>query len=135
MVRLQTEPIVADELIRAVQSAADGAVALFLGTVRNHNEGRRVLALEYSAYAEMAETEMRRIEQEAKERFEITAVVMAHRTGRLEIGEVSVGVAVAAPHRGAAFKACRFVIDTLKKSVPIWKKELFEGGQAWIEGS
>ena len=135
MVRLQTEPIRAEELVAEVRGDADGAVALFLGTVRNHNCGRRVLYLEYSAYPEMAVSEMRRIETQARERFGVDRLALVHRTGRLEIGEASVGVAVAAAHRAEAFDACRFVIDTLKSMVPIWKKEVFEGGEVWIEGA
>ena len=134
MVRLQTGPIRSEELIDGVRGDGDGAVALFLGTVRNHNAGRRVLRLEYQAYPEMAESEMRKLEAEALERFGVRAVALVHRTGTLEIGEASVGVAVASAHRAEALNACRFLIDALKRTVPIWKKELFEGGEAWIEG-
>jgi molybdopterin synthase catalytic subunit len=134
MVRLQAAPIVAQELIDAVRGDADGAVWLFLGTVRNHHAGRRVRWLEYQAYPEMARHEMLRIESEALARFAVRAVALVHRTGRLEVGETSVGVAVAAAHRAAAGDACRFVIDELKREVPIWKKEFFEGGAEWIEG-
>jgi molybdopterin synthase catalytic subunit len=133
--RLQDEPIRVDELIRAARADGDGAVAVFLGTVRNHHAGRRVLHLEYHAYQGMAEREMERIEREATDRFGVSRVAIAHRTGRLEIGEASVAVAVASPHRAEAMEACRFVIDTLKKTVPIWKKEYFEGGAVWIEGA
>ena len=118
-----------------VRGDADGAVALFVGTVRNHNKGRKVLYLEYEAYAEMAEAEMQRIENEVREQFAISRVALVHRTGRLEIGEASVIAAVAAAHRAEAFDACRFVIDALKQRVPIWKKEVFEGGEVWIEGA
>jgi molybdopterin synthase catalytic subunit len=134
VVRLQEGPILADELVGAVRGDGDGAVALFLGTVRNRNQGREVLYLEYQAYAEMAESEMRRLEGEVLERFAISRVAVVHRTGRLEIGEASVGIAVAAPHREAALGACRFLIDALKRSVPIWKREVFRGGALWIEG-
>ena len=133
MVRLQVEPIRFEELIVAARGDGDGAVATFLGTVRDQNDGRRVLRLEYHAYPEMALSELERIEVEALERFEIGTVVAVHRTGELEIGEVSVAVVVAAGHRGAAFQACRFVIDTIKQRVPIWKKEFFEGGEIWVE--
>jgi len=135
VIRLQDEKIRVEELLEAVGSDADGAVALFLGVVRDENRGRRVLYLEYVAYAEMAEAEMSELVRQARERFEISAVALVHRTGKLEIGEASVGLAVAAPHRAAAFDACRFVIDTLKRTVPIWKKEFFEGGEVWIEGA
>jgi molybdopterin synthase catalytic subunit len=134
VVRLQAAPIDVAELVATVQGSDDGAVALFLGTVRDHNRDRSVRWLEYEAYAGMAESEMARIEREALERHEISRVALVHRTGRLEIGEASVAVAVAAAHRAPALEACRFVIDTLKQTVPIWKKEHFEGGAVWIEG-
>ncbi len=134
MVRVQREPLDGQALIRAVQTDSDGAVALFLGTVRDHNEGRKVIGLEYSAYEEMALQELERVRDQALERFEITRAAVVHRLGALEIGETSVAVAIAAPHRTAAFDACRFVIDTLKRNVPIWKKEMFAGGEVWVEG-
>ena len=134
MVRVQHEPIDTPALTRSVQSADDGAVALFLGTVRDHNDGRKVTGLEYSAYEEMALQELERVRDQALERFEIGAAAVVHRLGALEIGAVSVAVAVAAPHRAAAFDACRFMIDTLKRTVPIWKKEAFEDGEVWSEG-
>ena len=130
---LQTDPISSDELAATVRGDGDGALALFLGTVRDHNQGRRVLYLEYHAYPEMAEREMRKIEREARERFAVSRVAIAHRTGRLDVGEASVVIAVSAPHRAEALDACRFVIDTLKRTVPIWKKEYFEGGEVWVE--
>ena len=134
MARLQEGRIDVDALATSVRTDADGAVATFVGTVRDHNAGRRVRYLEYHAYPEMAESEMRAIESEARERFGVGRVEVVHRVGRIEIGEASVAVAVASPHRAEAFDACRFVIDTLKRRVPIWKKEHFEGGAAWIEG-
>jgi len=134
MVRLQAEPIPLVELYREAGSDGDGAVVLFVGTVRNRNKGRNVLYLEYEAYPEMAEAEMRKIESEVLTRYAVSLVVLVHRTGRLEIGEASVIAAVASAHRADAFEACRFVIDSLKERVPIWKKEVFEGGEVWIEG-
>lgn len=134
MIGIQAEEILVDDLLRAVRSTRCGAVALFLGTVRDHNRGRRVLYLEYQAYAEMAESELRKLAAETERRFEISDVALLHRTGRLELGEISVAVAIAAPHRVAAIEACRYVIDTLKQTVPIWKKEVFDGGEVWIEG-
>jgi len=134
MARLQAEPIRIDELVQEARRDADGAVALFLGTVRDHDRGRRVVRLEYFAYAGMAEREMARIEREATARFGVSRIAVVHRIGELEIGEVSVAVAVASPHRAQAMEACRFVIDTLKEKVPIWKREHFEGGSVWIEG-
>ncbi len=133
MVRLQAEPIQVEDLVRAAGSPGDGAIAVFLGTVRDQSAGRRVLYLEYQAYAPMAESEMARIEREAIARFGVSRVALVHRTGRLEIGEASVGIAVASPHRAQALEACRWVIDELKRSVPIWKKEHFEDGSVWVE--
>jgi molybdopterin synthase catalytic subunit len=113
--------------------AGDGALCLFLGVVRNLNRGRAVLALEYEAYEEMALPLMREIAEEATRRFAVTAVRLVHRLGRLAIGEASVAVAVASPHRAEAFAACRFAIDTLKARVPIWKKELYADGSEWLD--
>jgi molybdopterin synthase catalytic subunit len=135
LVRLQKDEIRIEKLLEAVGSRRDGAVAVFVGTVRESNRGRRVLHLEYDAYPEMAESEMNKLILEAGERFDISSVALVHRTGKLEIGEVSVAAAVAAPHRVAAFDACRFVIDTLKRTVPIWKEEVFDDGEVWIEGA
>ncbi|HVQ35532.1 MAG TPA: molybdenum cofactor biosynthesis protein MoaE [Candidatus Bathyarchaeia archaeon] len=132
MIRLQTAPIALDELVLDVRGDGDGAVATFLGTVRDHNAGRKVLHLEYEAYGGMAEREMERIAADARERFGVSRVAIVHRTGRLEIGEASVAIAVAAPHRAAALDATRFIIDTLKRTVPIWKREHFEGGSVWV---
>jgi molybdopterin synthase catalytic subunit len=134
VVRLQQDPILPPDLVEAARADGDGAVALFLGTVRDASDGRRVVRLEYEAYPEMAEREMARIEAEAIARFGISRIVIVHRTGRLEIGEVSVGVAAASPHRAQAMDACRYAIDALKERVPIWKKEHFEEGAVWIEG-
>lgn len=134
MVRVQHEPIDAQALMRAVRSDADGAVALFVGTVRDHNQDRRVVALAYSAYEEMALREMNRVRSRALAAYAVSEIGVVHRLGELALGEAAVAVAVAAPHRAAAFEACRFVIDTLKTTVPIWKKERFDGGQEWIEG-
>ncbi|HEX6853422.1 MAG TPA: molybdenum cofactor biosynthesis protein MoaE [Candidatus Polarisedimenticolaceae bacterium] len=134
MARLVESEIQADELLGAVRSDADGGLALFVGVVRDHNDGRRVSFLEYEAYGPMAVAEMEKIEVEAVAKFGVSRVAIVHRVGRLEIGEVSVAVAVASHHRAEALDACRFAIDTLKHTVPIWKKEHFEGGAVWIEG-
>lgn len=111
-----------------------GAIALFYGVVRDHSRGRDVLYLEYDAYPEMATTVMRRIAEEIKERFNVAEVAIQHRTGRLEIGETSLLVAVSSAHRREAFEACHTLVDRFKEAVPIWKKEVFEGGEEWIEG-
>jgi len=134
VVRLQREPIDVGELIAAMRADGDGAIATFLGTVRATHDGQSVLFLEYEAYVGMAERELDGIERVARERFAVSRVAVVHRIGRVDVGEVSVAVVVAAPHRAAAMDACRFVIDTLKGSVPIWKREHFEGGVVWIEG-
>ncbi len=134
MIKLQEEPIEAADLVAAVTSPGAGAVSLFLGTVRDRNRGRRVTALEYQAYGEMALREMSDVAEEAGTRFGISGVALVHRTGRLEVGEVAVGIAVAAVHRTQSIEACRFIIDELKKRVPIWKKEFYEGGSVWLEG-
>ncbi len=133
MVRLQAERIRGADLLSAVGSDEDGAIVLFLGTVRLHNRGREVIHLEYEAYPAMAESEMARIVSQARRRYAVSEMALVHRTGTLRIGEVAVGVAVAAPHRAAALEACGFAIEELKRTVPIWKKEVFQGGEVWIE--
>jgi molybdopterin synthase catalytic subunit len=132
VVRLVREPI--DLAALQALAAQDGALCLFAGVVRNENAGRRVIHLEYEAYEEMALEVLTRIEAEARRRWPVTEVRIVHRLGRLEIGEASVAVAVASPHRAEAFAACRFAIDTLKHEAPIWKKVFFEGGAVWVEG-
>ncbi|MCC6446656.1 MAG: molybdenum cofactor biosynthesis protein MoaE [Armatimonadetes bacterium] len=115
----------------AVRSPGCGAVATFLGTVRDTNEGKKVLYLEYEAYRNMAIKMMGELAQEARGRWGVHRVAIAHRIGRLEIGEASVFIAVASPHRAEAFDACRYAIDELKRTVPIWKKEVREDGEFW----
>jgi MoaE-MoaD fusion protein len=109
-----------------------GAIATFQGTVRAQSRGREVIALEYEAYSGMAEKVMAEIADEVRERYELCSVAVTHRVGRVEIGETSVAIAVSAPHRQDALAACRDVIDALKERVPLWKKELYEGGEEWI---
>lgn len=133
MYTITTEPIDADAVYRAVLRDYNGAVVMFHGIVRDHsNGGKTVLSLEYEAYAEMAETRMRAIGEEIARRWEIHDIAMVHRVGRVAIGEASVVIAVAAPHRGVAFDACAYAIDTLKATVPIWKKEVFADGEVWV---
>jgi molybdopterin synthase catalytic subunit len=132
MLRLVREPI--DLAALCAVSPADGALALFTGVVRAENAGRPVLHLEYEAYEEMALHEMEAICAEASRRWPISSIRVVHRLGRMAIGETSVAVAVASPHRAEAFAACRFVIDTLKRTVPIWKKEFYADGAVWLEG-
>ena len=133
LVRLTRDAI--DVAALAGTSAVDGAVCLFVGVVRNQNGGRRVRHLEYEAYEDMALPLMRQIAADAAARWPVTEVRLVHRLGRLEIGEPSVAVAVASPHRAEAFAACRYVIDAVKAQVPIWKKEFYEDGAEWLEGS
>ncbi len=128
------KPLDPQRLTNAVRKDESGAVALFLGVVRDNSRGRRVLYLEYDAYPEMATAVMRRITEEAQERWPLTGVAMQHRSGRLEIGETSLLIAVSSPHRKEAFEACHHLVDRFKETVPIWKKEVWEGGEVWIEG-
>ncbi|MCH7953537.1 MAG: molybdenum cofactor biosynthesis protein MoaE [Chloroflexi bacterium] len=111
-----------------------GAIALFYGVVRDHNRGRRVMHLEYDAYPEMATKVMRQIAAEVKERFGVAEIAIQHRTGRLGIGETSLLVAVSSAHRKEAFEACQALVDRFKETVPVWKKEVFEDGEEWVEG-
>lgn len=114
--------------------AAVGGIVTFAGTVRDHHEGRQVLYLEYEAYEEMARLQLERVAAAMRERWPVLELVLVHRVGRLEIGEAAVFVGVACAHRDAAFAACRYGIDTVKAEVPIWKREVFEGGAVWVEG-
>ena len=132
---LTTEPLDARRIETAVSHKGAGAICTFTGIVRDSSRGRSVTHLEYEAYAEMARTEMRKIADEIAERWPEARVAMAHRTGRLEIGEASVVVSVSCPHRAEAIDACRWGIDRLKESVPIWKKEHAADGTYWIEGN
>jgi MoaE-MoaD fusion protein len=127
-------PIDAAALVREVRSEPDGAIVTFDGFVRNESSGRRTLYLDYEAYETMALAKMREIGQLLHEKFAIDRVAIVHRLGRLQIGETSVFIAVSAPHRGPAFEACRVAIDTLKRTVPIWKKEYFQDGAVWAGG-
>jgi len=134
LILLVHNPIDADALIDHVRTGGDGAIVTFDGCVRNQSHGRPTLYLDYEAYESMALAKMQEIAAEVHAKFAIDRVAIAHRLGRLEIGETSVFIAVSAPHRAAAFDACRYAIDTLKRSVPIWKKEYFEDGAVWADG-
>lgn len=134
LLQLVHEPIDVAALVRHVRADEDGAVVTFDGCVRNHSHGRRTLYLDYEAYETMALAKIREINGEIHRRFPIHRVAIVHRLGRLEIGETSVFIAVSSAHRPAAFEACRFAIDTLKRTVPIWKKEYFEDGAIWADG-
>jgi molybdopterin synthase catalytic subunit len=134
LILLVDKPIDADALVHHVRTVADGAIVTFDGCVRNQSHGRPTLYLDYEAYEAMALAKMQEIAAEVHAKFSIDRVAIAHRLGRLEIGETSVFIAVSAPHRAAAFDACRYAIDTLKRAVPIWKKEYFEDGAVWADG-
>jgi molybdopterin synthase catalytic subunit len=132
VVELSAQPIDVAALEAAVADPGAGATVTFVGTTRRENAGRRVLRLEYEAYEAMALSEMRKLAAEAGARFPITRIAIRHRLGLVNVGEASVAIAVSAPHRSAAFAACRFAIDRLKETVPIWKKEHFAGGEVWV---
>jgi molybdopterin synthase catalytic subunit len=130
--RVTSEPLDLSAVVREVESDEAGAVASFLGTVRRHSRGRTVLYLEYEAFEEMAEEMLASLAAELTARHELQAVAIHHRIGRVDIGEPSVAIAVSAAHRQAALTACREAIDTLKETIPLWKKEFYEGGEEWI---
>jgi len=132
MFKIVDHAIDAAAVTAAVADPKTGATVTFIGTTRDHNDGRAVTRLEYEAYPEMALAEMRKIAAVAKQRWPVTAVAIVHRIGVVPIGEASVVIAVSAGHRVAAFEACHFAIDRLKEVVPIWKKEHFDGGEVWI---
>jgi MoaE-MoaD fusion protein len=121
-------------VLGGIKRGEDGAAVVFEGVVRNQTRGRRTLYLDYEAYEEMALRQMEGLAEEALKQFQVRDVALVHRLGRLEIGETSVVVVVASAHRAAAFEACRWLIDTLKRTVPIWKKEYFEDGAVWADG-
>jgi molybdopterin converting factor subunit 1 len=130
--RLSEAPLSLERVVSEVVSEDAGAIATFVGTTRARSRGRDVVRLEYEAYEGMAEAEMERIAASLKESHDLVAVAIHHRVGPVEIGETSVVIAVSAPHRDAALAACKEAIDTLKQTVPLWKKELYVGGEAWV---
>jgi molybdopterin synthase catalytic subunit len=130
--RVTEEPLSLEAVAAEVADERAGAVATFTGTVRRQSRGREVELLEYEAYAEMAEDVMTKLAADLQSRHELCGIAIHHRVGRLEIGEASVVIAVSAPHRQAALAACKEAIDTLKETVPLWKKEVYEGGEEWI---
>ncbi len=134
MIRIVEGPIDRNAVIEGASSSKAGAIVTFDGVVRNHARGKKVTHLYYEAYPEMAEKEMEKIREETIRRWSLEGMSMAHRTGRLEIGDSSVFIAISSAHRAEAFEACRFAIDSLKTTVPIWKKEHYEDGEIWIEG-
>ena len=134
LIEIIDAPIAADAIVSGMKAGSDGAVCVFDGIVRDNTRGRRTLHLDYEAYREMALTQMQGLAEQAVTNFGVRDVALLHRLGRLQVGESSVLIVVASAHRGAAFDACRWLIDTLKKQVPIWKKETFVDGAVWADG-
>jgi molybdopterin synthase catalytic subunit len=133
-IELTRERIDAEGIVKAMKAGEDGAVVVFDGIVRNNTRGRETLFLDYEAYDAMAVTQMQVLAAQAVEKFGVRDVCIVHRLGKLEVGETSVLIVVASAHRAAGFDACRWMIDTLKKTVPIWKKEHFADGAVWADG-
>lgn len=134
LIRVTADELHTDEAVNAVMSPEAGAINVFLGVVRNNNLGRSVQYLEYDAYPSMAEKVMAELAGEAKERFGMEDVAVLHRTGRLEIGETSLLIAVSCGHRAESFEAGHWLVNEIKKRVPVWKKEVWDNGEAWVEG-
>jgi len=134
IIQLTREPLDRNALVEAVTHASVGGIVIFEGVVRGNARRKQVRYLEYDAYIEMAKEQIRAIVAEAERRWGVERVAVAHRFGRLEIGETSVIIVVATPHRAEAFEACHYIIDTLKTTVPIWKKEVATDGEEWVEG-
>ena len=137
LVALTSEPLDLQAIIAAVggQGHGDGAIATFIGLVRDHNQGRRVSYLEYEAYEPLAVKALQRIIDEAREPWPGARLAVHHRVGRIELSEASIIIVAASPHRAEAFAACRYTIEQVKQIVPIWKHEHFEGGEVWLEGA
>jgi MoaE-MoaD fusion protein len=133
LVALREEPLDPTAIADRIRGAGEGALAVFEGIVRAHSRGKQVRALVYEAYGSMAQKQMEQLADEARRRWPILDLTIVHRTGTLQVGEVSVVIAVAASHRGEAFDACEWLIDELKHTVPIWKKEVYTEGEAWID--
>lgn len=132
MIEITYQPLDPDRITAEVRQDTNGAVVTFLGTTRNYSEGKRVVKLEYEAYEDMALKKLEEIRQEMRAEFEVEDIAIAHRIGPVDIGQISLVVAVASPHRKEAFLACHQVVDRIKEIVPIWKKEVFEDGSRWV---
>ncbi|MDN5205567.1 molybdenum cofactor biosynthesis protein MoaE [Fulvivirgaceae bacterium BMA10] len=132
MIKISEQPLHVQEAIDQVSHSEAGAVDVFIGTVRNRTKDKSVVRLEFEAYEAMALKEMQKIATLIKEKWPVLAIAIHHRIGVLDIGEIPVVIAVSSPHRRDAFEACKFAIDTLKETVPIWKKEIFEDGEVWV---
>ncbi|MCS7207747.1 MAG: molybdenum cofactor biosynthesis protein MoaE [Dehalococcoidia bacterium] len=132
MLLITYDPLNPEAITHLVRHPSNGGVVTFLGTTRNHTNGRRVVYLEYEAYIPMAQRKLAQVVEEARQRFGVPHVAVAHRLGRLEVGEISLVVAVGSPHRREAFAAIAYIVDRIKQDVPIWKKEVFEDGAVWV---
>ncbi len=132
MIQITHDALEPDRITAQVRRDTNGAVLTFLGTTRSVTRGRRVLHLEYEAYRPMADNKLAEIADEMRQRWDVQDIAISHRLGRLEIGDISLVVAVASPHRERAFAACQHAVDRIKQIVPIWKKEYFEGGEVWV---
>ncbi len=133
MIEIVSEKIDIVQVLESIKDCSAGGIDMFIGTTRNYSNGKKVLSLEYEVYVPMAIKKMKEIEEIVRKRWEICKISMIHRIGKVEVGEVSVVIAVSSTHRKEAFESCRFTIDILKKEVPIWKKEVFENGEIWVE--
>jgi molybdopterin synthase catalytic subunit len=131
-IQIFSSPLNIQSAVDWIMSPESGGIDVFIGTVRNATKGKKVIKLEFEAYEPMAIAEMEKIAKQAFEKWPVQKVLIHHRTGVLEVGELPVVIAVSAAHRAAAFDACRYIIDTLKQTVPIWKKEIFEDGEVWV---
>ena len=134
-IKISEKPLDIVACIDWIKSPTCGGIDVFIGTVRNMTKGKRVLRLEFEAYEKMALSEMEKIAEQAIERWSVEKILIHHAVGTLEVGEIPVVIAVATAHRATAFEACRFIIDTLKATVPIWKKEIFEDGEIWVSAT
>ncbi len=132
MFDITDQPLFLEPLVNAVRRSSSGAIATFLGVVREQTRGRQVRYLEYEAYREMAISKMREVADEIRRKWEVDEIAMVHRIGQLQIGDASVAIAVSAPHRHQALAACAYAIDRLKEIVPIWKKEVWTDGEEWV---
>jgi molybdopterin synthase catalytic subunit len=134
-IQLSVSTLNVQDCVAWIMSPESGGVDVFIGTVRNATKGKTVMRLEFEAYEKMAINEMEKIANEAFTKWPVQKILVHHRTGVLQVGEIPVIIAVSAAHRDAAFEACRYIIDTLKKTVPIWKKEIFEDGEVWVSAT
>lgn len=132
MIEIVNIPIDIQRVLESVRDSAAGAIDVFIGTTRDHADGKKVLALEYEAYESMALRSMTRIAEEAQSRWNVKKISIVHRIGKVDIGEASIVIAVSSVHRHEAFEACRFIINSIKKTVPLWKKEFFIDGESWV---